>query len=237
MAFGNGPKIVTDGLVLALDAADQNSYVSGSTTWNDVSGNNNSGSLVNGPTFNSANNGVLTFNGSNQYVSTPIQNLSRPCTFSTWVNFNSLTGFQTIFGQDTSTVISRGRFYFQKAGATTEGLILNVVNFSIVLSNNAIVTVNAINPVVTNQWYNYSAVLTTTALSLYENGILQNTVSNSNTFLTPNTNILLNAGYFQDAITDYVNARSSLFLIYNRALSATEIQQNYEAQKSRFNIA
>jgi hypothetical protein len=236
MSFDNGPRIVTNGLVLALDAADRNSYPGSGNTWTDLSGNNNTGSLVNTPTFSSANNGILTFNGSNQYVSTLIQNLSRPCTFSTWVNFNNLTGFQTFFGQDTSTAISRGRFYFQKAGATTEGLILNVVNFSIVLSNNAIVLVNAINPVVINQWYNYSAVLTTTALSLYENGTLQNTVSTSDTFLTPNTNILLNAGYFQDAITDYVNAKSSLFLIYNRALSAQEVRQNYDAQKSRFNL-
>lgn len=236
MAFTRGANVVTDGLVLCLDAANSKSYPGSGTTWRDLSGNNNSGSLVNGPTFSSVNNGILTFNGSNQYASTPIQNLSRPCTFSMWINFNNLTGFQTIFGQDTSIAISRGRFYFQKAGATTEGLILNVVNFSIVLSNNAIALVNAINPVVTNQWYNYSAVLTTTALSLYENGILQNTVSNSNTFLTPNTNILLNAGYFQDAISDYVNGRSSSFLIYNRALTAEEVQQNYNALKSRFNL-
>jgi hypothetical protein len=230
------PPIVTNGLVLALDASNIRSYISGSNTWNDLSGNGNNGTLVNGPTFSGANGGNLTFNGTNQYVSTPIQSLSRPCTLSVWVNFNSLTGYQTIFGQDTPTAISRGRFYFQKAGSTTEGLILNVVNFSIVLSNNTIVLANAINPVVTNQWYNYSAVLTTTALSLYENGILQNTVNDSNTFLTPNTTITLNAGYFSDAIVDFVNGKSSSFLVYNRALSATEIQQNYNAQKSRFNI-
>jgi hypothetical protein len=236
MGVSGGPNAIQDGLVLSLDASDRNSYPGSGATWTDLSGNSNTGTLVNTPTFSSANNGILTFNGSNQYVSTLIQNLSRPCTFSTWVNFNNLTGFQTIFGQDTSTAISRGRFYFQKAGATTEGLILNVVNFSIVLSNNAIVTVNAINPVVTNQWYNYSAVLTTTALSLYENGTLQNTVSNSDTFLTPNTTIVLNAGYFSNAISDYVNAKSSVFLIHNRALSAQEVRQNYNAQKTRFGL-
>jgi hypothetical protein len=236
MAFYRGPNVVTNGLVLNLDAANQKSYVSGSTTWRDLSGNNNSGSLVNGPTYSSNNNGILTFNGSSQYVSTPIQNLDRPCTFSTWVNFNSLTGFQTFIGQDTSAAISRGRFYFQKAGSTAEGLILNVVNFSIVLSAGSIILANAINPVVTNQWYNYSAVLTTTTLSLYENGILQSTVNDSNAFLTPNTNILFNAGYFSNAIVDYVNGRSSSFLIYNRALSASEVAQNYNAQKSRFNL-
>jgi hypothetical protein len=236
MGFNYSPKIVTDGLVMYLDAANSKSYPGSGTTWSDLSRGGNNGTLVNGPTFSSGNGGNLTFNGTNQYVSTPIQNLSRPCTFSTWVNFNNLTGFQTIFGQDTSTAISRGRFYFQKAGGTTEGLILNVVNFSIVLSNNTIVVVNAINPVVINQWYNYSAVLTTTTLSLYENGILQNTVSDSNTFLTPNTTIVLNAGYFSNAIADYVNGKSSSFLIYNRSLTTTEVLQNYNATKTRFGL-
>ena len=230
------PPIVTNGLVLALDAANQKSYVSGSNTWRDLSGNVNNGTLTNGPTFNSDNRGSIVFDGTNDYVSTPIQNLSRPCTFSTWVNFNNLTGFQTFVGQDTSTAIPRGRFYFQKPGITAETYILNVVNFSLSLSNGTIVVVNALNPVVTNQWYNYSAVLTTTTLSLYQNGILQNTVSDSNTFLTPNTNIVLNAGYFSDAITDYVNGRTSSFLIYNRALTTAEVQQNYNATKSRFNL-
>jgi len=234
--YKNTPPIVTNGLVMHLDAGSRQSYVSGSTTWIDLSGNRNSGSLFNTPTFDTANQGTLVFNGTNQYVSTPIQNLSRPCTLSTWVNFNSLTGYQTIFGQDTSTAIPRGRFYFQKAGGTAEGFILNVVNFSIVLSNGTIVVVNAINPAVINQWYNYSAVLTTTTLSLYENGILQNTVSDSNTFLTPNTTITLNAGYYADAIVDFVNGKSSLFLIYNRALSDQEIAQNYNALKARFGL-
>jgi len=236
MASLGGPNIITNGLVLALDAANTKSYPGSGTTWGDLSGNNNSGSLINGPTFSSSNSGILTFNGTNQYISTPIQNLSRPCTFSTWVNFNNLTGYQTLVGQDTSTAIARGRFYFQKAGGTTEGLILNVVNFSMVLSNNTVVVVNALNPVVTNQWYNYSVVLTTTSLSLYENGILQNTVSDSNTFLTPNTTITLNAGYYADVIVDFVNGKSSSFLIYNRALLTTEISQNYNATKARFGL-
>ncbi len=236
MAFANGGSIVTSGLVLALDAADRNSYPGSGTVWSDLSGNANTGTLTNGPTFSSANGGSIVFDGTNDYVATPIQNLDRPCTFSTWVNFNNLTGFQTLIGQDTSASIIRGRFYFQKAGATSGGLILNVVNFSIVLSSNSIVIANAINPVVTNQWYNYSAVLTTTTLALYENGILQNTVNDSNTFLTPNTTITLNAGYYNNSIVDYINGKSSSFQIYNRALSASEVLQNYNATQARFNL-
>ena len=65
MAGTVAPNIVTDGLVLYLDAANPNSYVSGSTTWVDIAAGNN-GTLVNGPTFSSANGGSLLFNGTNQ---------------------------------------------------------------------------------------------------------------------------------------------------------------------------
>ncbi len=68
MATIGGSNIVRSGLVLELDAANARSYVSGSTVWRDVSGTNISGSLTNGPTFNSANGGSIVFNGSNQYV-------------------------------------------------------------------------------------------------------------------------------------------------------------------------
>jgi hypothetical protein len=63
-----GPNIVTDGLVLYLDAANQKSYPGTGTTWNDLSGNGNNGTLVNGPTFNSDNNGSIVFDGVDDYV-------------------------------------------------------------------------------------------------------------------------------------------------------------------------
>jgi hypothetical protein len=68
MAISRGPKIVTNGLVLALDAADRNSYVSGSTTWNDLSGYNYNGTLTNSPTFSNTNGGIISFNGTSQYI-------------------------------------------------------------------------------------------------------------------------------------------------------------------------
>ena len=61
-------KIVSDGLVLCLDAANPKSYVSGSTTWFDLSGKNNHGTINNGVTFDSASNGCLSFNGIDGYV-------------------------------------------------------------------------------------------------------------------------------------------------------------------------
>ena len=67
--LSGGPNIVTNGLVLSLDAANPKSYVSGSTTWNDISRGGNNGTLINGPTFNSANGGSIVFDGVNDFIS------------------------------------------------------------------------------------------------------------------------------------------------------------------------
>lgn len=65
MALAHNPKIVTDGLVLCLDAANPKSYPGSGTVWSDLSGNGNNGTLVNGVGYNSNNGGYLTFDGSN----------------------------------------------------------------------------------------------------------------------------------------------------------------------------
>lgn len=69
MALNHSPKIVTNGLVLYLDAANQKSYPGSGTTWTDLSGNGNTGTLTNGPTFSANNNGGIVFDGANDYVS------------------------------------------------------------------------------------------------------------------------------------------------------------------------
>lgn len=68
MAFANGPVIVKNGLIFNLDAADRNSYPGSGTTWSDISGNGNNGTLTNGPTFSSDNGGVIVLDGSNDYI-------------------------------------------------------------------------------------------------------------------------------------------------------------------------
>lgn len=239
MSFVHSPKIITEGLILSLDAGNVKSYPGSGTEWFDKSGFGNNGTLTNGPTFSSANGGSIVFDGTNDYISTPLQTLDRPCTFSTWFNFTSLSangGYNTFFGQDTSLSVIRGRFYFQKSGGDIEGTQTNKINFSIVKPNNSIVVTNGLNVIKTNTWYNYVAVLTTSSITLYENGVLQNTTSNSDSFITPNTNIILNAGYYNNNIVDYWPGNSSLFYIYNRALTSQEVLQNYNATKSRFNV-
>ena len=64
-----GPRTITNGLVLALDAADKNSYVGSGTSWKDLSGNNYTGTLTNGPTFNGSNGGSISFDSTDDFVS------------------------------------------------------------------------------------------------------------------------------------------------------------------------
>jgi len=68
MAISRGPKLVTNGLVFCVDAADKNSYIGSGTTWTDVSGNAYNGTLTNGPTFNGSNGGGIVFDGVDDYA-------------------------------------------------------------------------------------------------------------------------------------------------------------------------
>ena len=78
-AFG---KIVTNGLVLALDAADRNSYVSGSTTWGDLTGNTNA-TLLGSVGYSNLAGGSLIFNGSSSYcLASGVKSFSVPATVS-----------------------------------------------------------------------------------------------------------------------------------------------------------
>jgi len=221
MAFFRGPNVVTDGLVLALDAANPRSYVSGSTTWNDLSGNNNSGSLVNGPTFSSANGGSIVFDGTNDYVdtgktATQLGVYDANYTFDAWVYPTNFTGDRSMFGTEQT--------------ATRQGLHLIFRNGTIYQGHYSADAQAGTGTL--NAWNNicYTYTQSSGTASIYKNGILQGS-GNIASFIGT-TNILigrsLGGGYFV--------GNGSNYKIYNRALSSTEVLQNYNAQKSRFNL-
>jgi hypothetical protein len=219
----HGPQpIVTNGLVLALDAANQKSYVSGSTTWNDLSGNNNSGTLVNTPTFSSANGGSIVFDGTNNYIQVPRN-----------TNFAFGTGD---FSVD---------YWFNKVGTGNYAMMdcINAGGFGFNLNGNTqifafesfrssfSISCNFSN----NVWNNLTLTRTGgNLLSAYINGSFigsNNTASSS--FTSPNNVVFgINGNLSSQPFLGY----TSNIKIYNKSLSATEIQQNYNALKSRFNL-
>lgn len=213
MSFDNGPRIVTNGLVLALDAADRNSYVSGSTTWFDLSGNNNNGTLANSPTFSSTNGGNLLFNGTNQYTSfsyqQPAQSSTSSFTWNIWL-FYIGGGFNPILGN---------RF----GGASWNKL--TGVMFEYAMIQNLLV-----GSPTSNAWSNMSVVKNNTSFTLYRNATSISTGTNaSSTSALP----FYVGG---DPGGEFSNCYVSNVQVYDRALSAAEITQNYNATKSRFNL-
>jgi hypothetical protein len=215
-AFG---QIVTDGLVLCLNASDRNSYVSGSTTWNDVSGRGNNGTLTNGPTFNSANGGSIVFDFSNDYVKiNSFADILSKTTYTktAWFYMNSYK-YNIVSGGDTA----QHAFWMAGTNKLSAG------------HNSAWQTVTSATSLLLNTWY-FGVVTfnTTTGWSLYVNGNLESTSSSTTTF-SGTGGILI--GAFNDA-QNLWDGRIAMASVYNRVLSPQEVQQNYNSQKSRFGI-
>jgi hypothetical protein len=102
MIFGT-PPIVTNGLVLHLDAGSRQSYPGSGTTWNDLSGNGYNGTLTNGPTFNTANQGSIVFDQANDIVSFSGVVLTNTHTVNIWIYPTSSDDYGTLFSQGQST--------------------------------------------------------------------------------------------------------------------------------------
>ena len=247
-----GPNTITNGLVLSLDAANVKSYVNGSTTWRDLSGNNNSGSLINGPTFNSANLGSIVFDGTNDYVGiTPVSGLNIGVNFTiqTWCKPSKFGGIisgnfnrGSIFTNSYPYSSGQGVYIsFTSQGGppnftATPGAECVFISMGSDQHVSSTVTGSLTNFV--NQWVNMAFTVNGTApIRIYINGTEAsyfggapgNGPSSWNYTAGPcsigNRNNLL----------EFFSGSFGSFQIYNRALSATEIFQNYEGQKSRYN--
>ena len=220
---GGPGNIVTSGLVLNLDAANPRSYPPpyNGTVWTDLAGTNN-GTLTNGPTFNSANGGNIVFDGVNDFVqlsATPSSLVTSNVTISSW--FNTLnTTQQMIVGNSGGS----NRFYietFNRSGAL-------VVHWGIGSKQNSL-TSNAI--ITTNSWVNYSMTYDGNIAIGYLNGLTTDSASIGNQTYTNNT---LRVGLWVNTL--YFKGNIPQVTIYNRALSASEISQNFNATRARFGI-
>jgi len=208
--------VVQSGLVLNLDAGVLSSYPGSGTTWTDLSGNGNHGTLVNGVAYNSANGGSLVFDGSNDYVSNTMPNPgSLPITFDFWINPNDLS-FSSLY----DTAPNQPNVLRQSGANKVEWWNLDP-DVSLGIS-------------VAPAWHNiiieYSFT-TNRTIKIYRNGNLITTATGSTNPAFAWTT--LNFGIYNNTQFPYWG-KISIIKIYNRALTAAEIQQNYLATKSRY---
>jgi len=216
--------IVSSGLQLYLDAGNPSSYPGSGTAWTDLSGNSRNGTLTGGPTYTSADGGAIVFDGTNDFVQCSGSITATAATFVTWMRRN---GPQDDFD---------GIIYSRSANATGISFFgtTNKISYT---WNNAVNTYSWDSGLtIPNLTWCMIAVSVTsgssTAYLCQSSGITSatNTVSHTSTTLDA-----IRIG--QDNLASrYFNGRIATAMIYDRALSAGEITQNFNALRSRYGL-
>ncbi len=229
MGINAGADVVEDGLVFCVDAASRRSYPGTGTVWTDLAGEND-GTLTNGPTFNSANGGSIVFDGTNDYVVTS-SNVgitgASPRTLCFWFYYISLgTGWQRNivgYGLHGSGKVFDATTYFT-------GGYYRIVGHHYGTGWDTTSTLPSRHTIINNAW-NYACVsFDSTIVYVYTNGLF----SNSKTISLNTDDSVLYMG--KGAYSGYSNHSGGIanVSLYNRALTADEVRQNYNATRGRF---
>ena len=234
MGIAYNPRTITDGLVLCLDAANPKSYPGSGTTWTDLSGRGNNGTLLNGVGYNSGNLGSLVFDGSNDGVQLTHNNFwvispSDKFSLTSWFYAEPTT-------QNGSMIFSHQRCNnpgFQITVNDTTSLAFRVAgNLSVFATYSANVT---------ERW-NYVVSTfngTNGDMKLYLNGNLVATNTNTsawNSYNAGGSDVWLGRRTSCGGTNEFTGKIASFSYYKDRALTAQEIQQNYNALKGRFSI-
>ena len=234
---GGGVNIVTNGLVLYLDASNTKSYVSGSTTWNDLTPNLNNGVLTNGPTFNSANGGSIVFDGTNDYVkgndTFSVLNGTNKLSLSMWINVTDLLSNRILFHIPKNLTASNSQVLIF---LRTTGVLDISVNSTGIYSRS--ISGSVTSNVWTNVNINFDLSQASSANRIrpYVNGV--DVFSSAN---NPSTSFPVSTGeyWLGEEANGYLapfKGNISNLILYNRVLTPSEILQNYNATKSRFGL-
>ena len=228
-AVEGGPNVVYNGLVLYLDAANNKSYVSGSTSWLDLTPNqSNSGSLTNGPTFNTGSGGNIVFDGTNDYIDFYASSLGTTTTVELWAKLGAGYSGTMVFG-----------FWIYDVWTYNSTLGFNTGNGDVYGISSA--TVSSLGLV--NNWKHYvfemRSDVSYTNNKIYINSVSQTLSQQIGSEAAGNRHFNSGNGRLPGwrYTTGYLmNISVASFKIYNRALTSTEILQNYNATKTRFGL-
>ena len=221
------PAVVTNGLVLNLDAGFTPSYPTTGTTWYDLSGNGNNGTLVNSPTFSSSNNGVIVFDGVDDRIfilNNNSFNVADNITLEMWVKLQ---------------VSQSNNLGFLIKYTGNDGYLFYVTNnsdkaFAFDYRNRDGTYYRTIGT--TNIQDGVWKCLTVQKSGLYSRVYINSTLEGTTVASTVgdmSSNVDLNLG---TDFSTYMNGQMGSFRIYNRALTQAEITQNYNAIKSRYGL-
>jgi hypothetical protein len=225
MALHHFPRIVTDGLVLCLDAGNPLSYTSGDSVWKDLSGNGNNGTLVNGVGYNSGNGGSLSFDGSNDYVSGTNNitlQLVNDLTVSAWVKLGDAAN---------QGIVEKMNSSYNGYGITKQN---GFFKFWTASNNNYTYTNSNTTYVADNNWYYVVGRRMSGTNRLFINSILQ--LDSQSAPLSDSGQIYVVGRYYSNVDNYYLGGNIAQVSIYNRALTPQEVQDNYLATKGRYGL-
>jgi len=202
-----------------------------------MSGQNNNGALVNGVGYSSSNGGALTFDGINDYVNcgnSSTFNQTNALTLSTWVKINSLSSQTALIGKQWCNLNQHSYFLY----VDTQGkLVFDTANSGV--CNGYFSTYTSTNSLSINTWYNVVISFTNTSIKIYLNSqLISGSLNGINTSLFVSTSPVL-LGTYRSLSGNYgsmLNGSMGSTLMYNKALSTSEITQNYNATKTRFGL-
>lgn len=225
--------IVREGLVLHLDAANVKSYPGSGTTWSDLSGNGNDGTLVNGAVFNGDNKGAMVFDGVNDHISFNNEPDLNGVSFSVGCFFKTNdSSMRLIQNANTGSLTGKNGFQISVTSGTFGNTafcsdIGHAITFSDVSST----------PYIDGNWHNIYIVFDTLTGNgkLFLDGELQSSQTNSNLIGRNMNGEGLTIGIANDGTQQFLGSISNA-QIYNRALTAAEVNQNYNALRGRFGI-
>jgi len=219
-----GAPIVTSGLTLAFDPSNIVSYPKSGTSLYDLTANANNGTLVSGPTFSSGYGGTIVLDGTNDYISTnygkDINPFNTPLTVSVFIKPNLVSTNQIFI----STGQSRGN------GDSNQRLYIAIYsgNWDWGIRSSSW---GSGNIAASLAWSNITIVIDSTSARFY---------LNSEQIYTKNVNstYVLNDNFWFGTHDNvyYFNGSIGSTKIYNRALSSSEIRQNYNAYRHRFGL-
>jgi hypothetical protein len=230
--------IVTDGLILQLDASNVTSYSGVGSTWNDLVGNYDA--TINGATWISDNGGVFDLDGINDNILIPHSaslSLSSTTqkTIQVWVKFDALGGLNQqipVFGKLSSNFGFDGYW---------GGLFSNTGNTRVVTNGTSIqrISTSTTNPISINTWYLFTFISQLTSVAnttkLYVNQTEISSTAHGNDGYNESNPLYL--GYIGTGVGSlYLNGKIGACYFYTKGLSAAEISANYNATKTRYGL-
>lgn len=232
MGVGYNPKIVTDGLIMCLDAANKKSYSGSGTIWRDLSGRNNNGIIVNSPSFI---NNTFNFTGNN-YITTPLNIYSQDNSIFSINLWFKATANGIILHQTTAANNGTNNGWVPAVYIDSNNK-LRVTCFWGIGTGGGYVTSN---DVVYNKWYNIVHTFdSSNNRRVYIDTFLVSTINGAQASYSSTFYLILGAGAATNWPSDPASGmRGSIssFSFYRKTLSQSEILQNYNALKGRFQL-